>query len=370
MPTTQALLSLSSGTDFSCAVLTDKSIKCWGAGGSGRLGNASNTEQRRPVSVMGITTAASVSCGYHHTCALLDDTTVRCWGNNDYGQLGNGITGTNSNVPVTVMGLSNVRSIHAGVNSTCALLMDGTVSCWGKGIELGDATLLVNSNVPRAVPNLMGVAQLSVASTPGNAEVHVCGVRTDNTAFCWGSGLEGQLGQSDVSSVQYNDQRVPTPVFGITDAIQISAGGTHACARRTSGLSCWGFGQQVGNGATSRVVIPAMVTTPMAVTNVEAGGDFTIATAASGAMFSWGYNGRGQCGDNLMTFPPATPVNLTPVIAVVQNATILAAGDQHACAYVGTTQVTWCWGDNSSGALAWEIDNGETRTAVPGFVRW
>jgi alpha-tubulin suppressor-like RCC1 family protein len=106
------------------------------------------------------------------------------------------------------------------------------------------------------------------------------------------------------------------------------------------------------------------------VNNVEAGGDFTIATSAAGAMFSWGYNGRGQCGDNLMTFPPSTPVNLTPVMAVVQNATLLAAGDQHACAYVASTQVTWCWGDNGSSQLGFDIGNGVTRTAVPDFVRW
>ena len=119
-------------------------------------------------------------------------------------------------------------------------------------------------NVPREVPGLSNVVQLSMAnsSTSNLTEVHVCGVRMDGSAFCWGSGLEGQLGQSDVSSERYNDQKVPTPVFGITDAIQITAGGTHACARRTSGLSCWGFGQQVGNGSGDRVTTPVSITTP------------------------------------------------------------------------------------------------------------
>ncbi len=367
-PTPQELRALSAGTDFTCAVLADKTAKCWGAGGSGQLGNGQMTRRARPVAVTGLTGAVAISAGYAHACAAKDDGTAVCWGNDDYGQLGNGVTGTSSAVPVVVSGLSGVVAVHAGVNSSCAVLGDGTVSCWGKGIDLGDANLLTNSNVPRAVPGLTQVAQLSMANSVNNAELHVCGVRSDHTAFCWGGGLEGQLGQGD-GSTKYDDQRVPTPVVGLTDVLQITAGGTHACARRTAGLSCWGFGQEVGNGSPSRVTSPVTITTTEPVTMVEAGGDFSLAVTASGAMLAWGFNGRGQCGTGLTSFPAATPVNLMPVPSLLAGATLLAAGDEHSCAYVASTKVTWCWGDDASGELGFDLTD-DTRTDFPDFVRW
>src|ERR1044071_4453649 len=63
----------------------------------------------------------SVAAGDNFTCQLLGDGTVRCWGVNDSGQLGNG-TSTTQLAPVAVSGLSGVVAISAGANHVCALL--------------------------------------------------------------------------------------------------------------------------------------------------------------------------------------------------------------------------------------------------------
>ncbi|CAN5742650.1 hypothetical protein BH24ACT4_BH24ACT4_03030 [soil metagenome] len=55
-----------------------------------------------PVAVTGLADAATVSAGGYHTCAMLTDRTARCWGRNFDGQLGIGNT-ADSNVPVTVI---------------------------------------------------------------------------------------------------------------------------------------------------------------------------------------------------------------------------------------------------------------------------
>ena len=48
-----------------------------------------------------LTGISQLTAGSYHTCALLTNGTVTCWGNGVYGQLGNG-AGTSSNIQVPV----------------------------------------------------------------------------------------------------------------------------------------------------------------------------------------------------------------------------------------------------------------------------
>ena len=88
---------------------------------------ATSPDDCTPVAPPG---ATQVAAGGSHTCALLGDGTVSCWGANYYGQLGNG-TNTRSNVPVPVTGITNAVSITAGTDHSCAVLGDGTVELLG-----------------------------------------------------------------------------------------------------------------------------------------------------------------------------------------------------------------------------------------------
>ena len=51
-----------------------------------------------------LSTATSVSAGDYHTCAVLSGGTVKCWGDGDEGRLGNGST-SNQSIPVEVLGI-------------------------------------------------------------------------------------------------------------------------------------------------------------------------------------------------------------------------------------------------------------------------
>ena len=55
------------------------------------------------VSVSNINNAIAISSGNNHTCALLSDRSIKCWGNGNVGQLGNG-SSANQNTPVLVSG--------------------------------------------------------------------------------------------------------------------------------------------------------------------------------------------------------------------------------------------------------------------------
>ena len=91
---------LTAGNYHTCALLDDASVKCWGYGATGRLGlgntssrgdNANEMGDSLPAVSLGTgRTATAVSGGDKHTCALLDDRTVKCWGTNTNGQLGLG----------------------------------------------------------------------------------------------------------------------------------------------------------------------------------------------------------------------------------------------------------------------------------------
>ena len=67
------------------------------------LGNGSTSNQSTPVSVSNINNAIAISSGYNHTCALLSDRSIKCWGNGNVGQLGNG-SNSSSSTPVLVSG--------------------------------------------------------------------------------------------------------------------------------------------------------------------------------------------------------------------------------------------------------------------------
>src|SRR5258706_13866840 len=71
-----------------------------------------------------------ISAMSKHNCAVLDDGTVRCWGANGSGQLGNGTIATTQSLPVQATGVGGVVAVAAGVNHTCVLVVSGTVKCW------------------------------------------------------------------------------------------------------------------------------------------------------------------------------------------------------------------------------------------------
>ena len=122
-------------------MLSGGTVKCWGYGSNGQLGNSSTSTQSTPVLVDNISTSTSVSAGENHTCAVLSSGTVKCWGYGNSGQLGNSSTSSQT-TPVSVDNISTATSVSAGENHTCAVLSVGTVKCWGSGGngELGNGS--------------------------------------------------------------------------------------------------------------------------------------------------------------------------------------------------------------------------------------
>ena len=84
---------LAAGEDHTCAIDADGAVWCWGTGTSGELGTGQTANRWQPfiTASLGVgRTAIDITAGGDHTCAVLDDGTVSCWGANAYGQLGDG----------------------------------------------------------------------------------------------------------------------------------------------------------------------------------------------------------------------------------------------------------------------------------------
>lgn len=262
-------------TSFSnlCWVNADHTAECVGAGGSGRLGNGAFDDAPTPVTVLqpdGMAPLAGVvdiETSGGHTCALTD-TALYCWGNNHYGQIGSGPTHQScfsapttydcSYLPVEVTGIdvAHVVDLQLGSETTCVLLDDGHVQCFGSS-QAG--TLGNDSMLPSADPvepmGLTNVTELRVVD--GNA----CALRQDGTVWCWGPGNVGQIGDGqrahsstlciDGDGAPYDCAVVPTQVMGLTGATHISVGEGHVCAVvGTSEVWCWGdsLRYQLGDG--------------------------------------------------------------------------------------------------------------------------
>jgi uncharacterized repeat protein (TIGR01451 family) len=98
--------SVAAGFGFSLALKSDGTIWGWGLNGQGQLGNGNpgSNSQTVPSQITGITNAINIAAGTTHGLALLSDGTVRAWGANQDGQLGDGTTFSHT-LPVQVTGV-------------------------------------------------------------------------------------------------------------------------------------------------------------------------------------------------------------------------------------------------------------------------
>ena len=148
VPVGGAVVHLAAGMFHTCAVLDTGGVRCWGHNFGGALGynlvdNDDIGDDETPASMGDVPIGApaiQVAAGVGHSCALLTTGAVRCWGDNVYGQLGLGHTQQRAAAEATDIDLGGLATaIHANSDETCALLVDGSLRCWGRNFwgELG-----------------------------------------------------------------------------------------------------------------------------------------------------------------------------------------------------------------------------------------
>jgi alpha-tubulin suppressor-like RCC1 family protein len=181
------------GRLHTCAVHAGGKVSCWGTPWDGRLGINTNTARTNPVAVNGLTPGATeIAAGFEHSCAVLSDGSVRCWGANTAGQVSGG-GGNGAQLRTPNLNGKTAKAISAGSAHTCIIQNDDTVACWGRGREgqLGQG-VRVDTNQPVAVMGLTGVTSLDAE------EDRTCAVTNDGSVYCWGDNSTGALGDGAV----------------------------------------------------------------------------------------------------------------------------------------------------------------------------
>jgi hypothetical protein len=144
--------------------------------------------------------------GSEHACVRHPSGSFACWGERYYGQLGIGGTDTADVPPYgaeTILPAA-VTDLVAGASHTCALLANGSVTCFGlnsKG-QVGPGANTTAEEVRDPAP-VSGFAGRVMALGAGSSAQHTCAIIEDGSAQCWGSDQAGELGDG-VSTVDEN----------------------------------------------------------------------------------------------------------------------------------------------------------------------
>jgi cysteine-rich repeat protein len=271
--------AIAAGFEHTCALLNDGSVKCWGDNGFGQLGVGASDNRGNHGDELGDMlptvnlgagqTATAIAAGARHTCALLDDRSVKCWGLNTSGQLGVGDTLTRGDMmgyslaAIDLGASKTVSAIAVGASHTCALLDDRSVKCWGDNQfgqlgrgdtqNRGDGPTEMGDNL---LPIPLGTDMTAMAIATGAN--HTCALLSNGSIKCWGANYEGQLGRGDTQNrgdgPNEMGDNLPAIDLGARKAVAISSGLHHICARLDdSSLKCWGDNQfgQLGLGDTT-----------------------------------------------------------------------------------------------------------------------
>ena len=239
----RTVTQVSLGLYHTCALINTNSAKCWGYNFYGQLGSGSNQffeDTPQGVNISPERTVKQISCGGYHTCAVLDNGDLTCWGRNNYGQLGGGTNETNTTTPVNVILDKKVKMVSLGRDSTCVILEDNSLKCWGRNYfgQLG-----VNSPEDQLPPTDVDIGSnytIKHISSSGSS-IHRCAIRNDNRLLCWGYNWSGQLGRGNTDNA-----KEPVEIYLNEKLVkQVSVGYFHTCAVLfDESLKCWGSNYQ------------------------------------------------------------------------------------------------------------------------------
>lgn len=256
--------TVSVGAAHTCGLTPDGDAYCWGNNSSGQLGTVDEPECSRVYIPEGVSCSPvphlvdgglafdSIYTGRSHTCGLTPAGEAYCWGAGGSGRLGNGAT-ADSPTPVPVVGGLTFSTLSVGGSHTCGVA-NAEIYCWGSNADLQLGTLDESPLCPRQVyiclvaPHRVDLDISFVAVTASDATPlagvgpplggHTCGLATDGRVFCWGLNEQGQLANTNAFRTA-----VPVELAAEQSFSAIDAGLSNTCGVTTErNILCWSYG--------------------------------------------------------------------------------------------------------------------------------
>ncbi len=316
-------IGIATGLETSCGINSAGKTYCWGSNSYGEMGNGASSAVKKPSAVLVPSmpqAATQITMGEHTSCVILADKTVACWGYD-------GVGGFNYS-PTVVPGLTNAVYISAMTYTFCTVNASGNASCWGDNTYGQIDASKTDHPTAFLITGLSGVTQITQQSQ------NTCALLSTGRVSCWGATINA------------------TPVdMGISDVTDIASGINHTCAVNSSGqVLCWGDNATLQLGQPSPVV--SSWTTPLllpqftSAQKIFAGGSSTCALKIDQSLWCWGKNSTGLTGSPFY----GNQDTATQVLKDSNIKTVSISPGFHTCAVLTNGHVT-CWGGNSSSGL-------------------
>ncbi len=356
--------TITASYSYTCVIIFDNTMKCWGQRGespsTGYLGDGQiNGNSFTPAEVLlddeqGNSSAIETASYGHHSCAVMADYSLKCWGNDWNGQVGHNVSGGWHSTPFpTTMpnGLTAIQSA-AGLHTSCAIMDDYSLWCWGDNDPQGQVGIGNTSQGNIAIPQQIDLPPNRTAISVVYGHDYGCAILDNGDGMCWGDNQGAQLGDGTTEN-----RSSPTLISLVPQSrrlVAIDVGFQTTCGILDNGsVLCWGrndvgqFGDGTLTNYSSTVSRYAILPVGRVAVSISVGQYHACAILDNGDAFCWGSNELGQLGDGSTT-DRSTPSRVSmPEGSVVST---ISAGNQHTCAILSNASV-YCWGDNSDGQL-------------------
>jgi alpha-tubulin suppressor-like RCC1 family protein len=258
--------SIALASQFGCALLETKKVKCWGTGHIANDGKAYTSA--KPLDVSGVSDVEELVANGAVACAR-SASAVTCWGGEP--KISGAPKGT-------------FTQLAAGFSQASAVDAKGAITCWGAGDWGGSGPFV------KAPSGVSAIAFLALGDR------HACAITKDKKVKCWGSNDAGQLGvKPDIDT-----HRKPVDVPGVGGAVRLHAGEASTCALLDSGaVKCWGANNEgeLGLGKQSSDERPSAVSALGDVASICLGSTHGCAVTKPSKLVCWGKNAHGELGD-------------------------------------------------------------------------
>lgn len=345
---TQVASSNTGGSAY--GIQTNGSLWAWGGNASGQLGISNLTSYSSPVQIGTSTLWSRVVAGNQYVLAQQTNGTTWGWGAAYQGQLGDQ-SFIDQSSPVQAMG--SWTQVAAGNFTSFGIKSNGTL--WGFGdnswYEINSSGgwpygASTNCYSPLQVTGSWLQVTTAGNSYNGSSVSYALGIQTNGTLWGWGDNSYGQLAQP----VLFQQNFSPLQIAG--SWTQMSAGGSwnlpYSLGIRTDGtLWAWGCNSNGQLGQSNQTSINSPLQISGSWTLINGGPTQWLGIQTNGTLWACGDGGRGELGQsNIISH--SSPVQIGGSWLQVSN-----AADDNDCSSFGIRAdgTLWGWGSNDYGQL-------------------